>query len=91
MISNPGDKGEMATLKDIQSCELGILKYFDSVCRKHNLSYSLIGGSMLGAIRHHGFIPWDDDIDVYMPASDCLKLQKLCSKARPAAAARASP
>ena len=57
---------EGALLKDLQKTMLSILKDFDSVCSKHNLYYSLCGGSALGAVRHKGFIPWDDDIDVFM-------------------------
>lgn len=47
-----------------------VFRAFDKYCREHNLSYSLCAGSMLGAIRHKGLIPWDDDIDVIMPRSD---------------------
>lgn len=50
---------------------------FDKVCRKHNLKYFLSFGSLLGAVRHKGFVPWDDDIDVNMPRSDYEKLKLL--------------
>lgn len=50
----------------MQLIELDLLAEFDRVCRLHNISYTLCSGSMLGAIRHKGFIPWDDDIDVCM-------------------------
>jgi lipopolysaccharide cholinephosphotransferase len=46
------------------------MKWFDQFCRVHNLRYYLIGGTMLGAVRHKGFIPWDDDIDIGMPRCD---------------------
>ena len=49
---------------------LEMLYKFDQVCRKHNLTYYLIYGSLLGAVRHKGFIPWDDDLDVAMPRAD---------------------
>lgn len=67
----------MATLREIQLAELEMLKLLDKICKENNLKYSMIGGTMLGAIRHKGFIPWDDDIDVYMPLEDVRKLQKI--------------
>ena len=57
-------------LRDLQLAELEILKEFIRVCRKLNLKYFLYGGTLLGCIRHQGFIPWDDDIDVCMPRKD---------------------
>ena len=51
-----------------------MLDYFDSVCRKNNIKYSLIGGSMIGAIRHKGMIPWDDDIDIILDYNNYLLL-----------------
>lgn len=53
------------------------LREFIRVCEKHSLRYYLVTGSALGAIRHHGFIPWDDDIDVAMPRPDAMKLLAL--------------
>lgn len=54
----------------LKGIELGILKSFISVCDRLNLVYFAVGGTLLGTIRHKGFIPWDDDIDVAMPRKD---------------------
>ncbi len=61
-------------LEDVQKIELEILLEFDRICKKHGLSYQLFAGTLLGAIRHKGFIPWDDDIDVCMQRSEYNKL-----------------
>ena len=50
---------------------------FDQICNKHNLDYALAFGSMLGAVRHNGFIPWDDDIDILMTRTEYLKLVEI--------------
>lgn len=57
-------------LEEMQQRELKILKYFKKFCDVNNLNYFLAWGTLLGAVRHKGFIPWDDDIDVYMPYDD---------------------
>jgi len=53
-------------IKDFQYKILEIAFYFDEFCKKYDIEYYLMGGSALGAVRHHGFIPWDDDFDVFM-------------------------
>ena len=63
-------------LKKIQNLELNVLKKFDSLCNKYNIPYTLAGGTLIGAIRHKGFIPWDDDIDVYVLRNDFEKIRK---------------
>ena len=60
-------------LRELQKTLLGILDDIDNVCKKYNLNYHLTGGSCLGAVRHNGFIPWDDDIDIDMPRKDYTK------------------
>ncbi len=57
-------------MNELQKKQLDLFKAFAKVCEKHHLQYFLVGGSALGAIRHKGFIPWDDDIDVGMPRKD---------------------
>lgn len=57
-------------LRKLQLIEKDILDVFVSICEKENLKYYLYGGTVLGAVRHKGFIPWDDDIDVCMPRKD---------------------
>ncbi|MBQ8635886.1 LicD family protein [bacterium] len=61
-------------LKLIQDANRGFLKAFDKICEENNLRYWIDFGTLLGAIRHGGFIPWDDDIDIAMPREDYEKL-----------------
>lgn len=68
---------EKLTDKEIKESLLGILEKFDEICKAHNLEYSLAYGTMLGAVRHKGFIPWDDDVDIFMKRADYEKLLSL--------------
>ena len=65
------------SLQEIKDIELELLKAYASFCEQNNLTYFLCGGTLLGAVRHKGFIPWDDDIDVFMPRPDFEKFVKL--------------
>lgn len=56
--------------EELRQIELKILVKIDEICRTHGWDYSLCGGTLLGAVRHKGFIPWDDDIDIAMPRKD---------------------
>ena len=63
--------------KKVWLIELDLLMEFDRVCKKHGLKYYAVYGTLLGAIRHNGFIPWDDDMDICMPRDDYEKFLKL--------------
>lgn len=67
----------MQVPQQIKDCLLKLLDKVVAVCDEHGLRYYLAGGSVLGAIRHKGFIPWDDDIDIYLFREDYEKIQKL--------------
>ncbi len=64
------DNTYLGKLEKVQKILLAYLLEIDRICKKHNIKYFLAGGTLLGAIRHHGFIPWDDDADVMMLRED---------------------
>ena len=68
----PGD------LNALQRIDLEILREIESICKRNDLSYYALGGTLLGAVRHKGFIPWDDDIDIAMPRPDYDMLLDIC-------------
>lgn len=68
----------MKDLKHLQQVILLIAKDIDVLCRKHDIKYFLLGGSAIGAIRHNGFIPWDDDLDIVMDNENYEKFIKVC-------------
>ena len=67
-------------ISKVKKIELEMLLEFDSICKKNNLSYFLFAGTLLGAVRHKGFIPWDDDIDVCMPRNDYQTFMRIGQK-----------
>ena len=67
-------------INELQKIQLSMLKDFDAVCQKHRISYQLFSGTALGAVRHKGFIPWDDDIDVVMLREDYERFFDSASK-----------
>ena len=62
---------------------LKLFREVDEICREHNLRYVLAGGSLIGALRHEGFVPWDDDVDLYMPRPDWEKFIEICKTELP--------
>ena len=64
-------------LKKLHAKILEIADYFDSFCKENNIKYFLMGGTALGAVRHNGFIPWDDDFDVFMDYDNYNKLLRI--------------
>lgn len=65
------------TEKQQKDILIEMLEYIDDICRKNNITYFISGGTLIGAVRHKGFIPWDDDLDIEMPFKDYKKFIKL--------------
>ena len=74
------NKEKSEILKEIQNRELIALKELIKICSENNITYFALGGTLLGAIRHKGFIPWDDDIDLGMPRKEYDKFVKVMSQ-----------
>ena len=75
--------GEGTPLRMAQLRMLAILVEVDKICRKHNITYWLDYGTLLGAVRHKGFIPWDDDVDICVMRKDYDKLRKYLQQELP--------
>lgn len=69
-------------LRRLQLTELELFKKFAYVCEKNDIKYFALGGTLLGAVRHKGFIPWDDDMDIGIPREDYERFLKLCEDER---------
>ena len=65
------------SIKQVQQKILEIMKYIDALCREHGITYYIMGGTALGAVRHGGFIPWDDDLDIFMTPSEYAKFKSV--------------
>lgn len=65
------------SVKQVQQKILKVMNYIDSLCRKNGIVYYIMGGTALGAVRHGGFIPWDDDLDIFMIPSEYEKFKKV--------------
>ena len=63
------------SVRDVQDKILEVMKYIDAICRKNGIVYYIMGGTALGAIRHGGFIPWDDDLDIFMTPAEYEKFK----------------
>ena len=63
--------------KKLWNVQIGLIKEFERICKKHGLRWFAIGGTLMGAARHKGFIPWDDDVDVAMLRPEYEKLRKI--------------
>ena len=65
------------TVRDVQDKILETMKFIDKLCRENGIVYYIMGGTALGAIRHGGFIPWDDDLDIFMTPSEYERFKKI--------------
>lgn len=82
-MSNSDQKKRDLELRFLQHLELKMLDIVVDICRKHGLTYYISGGTFLGAVRHKGFIPWDDDVDLALPRKDYQRLLEILEKELP--------
>ena len=73
----------MQALRDVQEKILETAKYIDTMCRETKITYYIMGGTALGAVRHGGFIPWDDDLDIFMTPQEYEKFKKVFTEISP--------
>lgn len=75
------EKRKILTDEQVKQCQLRMLDSMDEFCTSHDLTYWLAYGSLIGAVRHHGYIPWDDDLDICMPLSSYRRFLELAASA----------
>ena len=68
---------EISTIDELKKIQIGILRHIDQLCRENHLKYFMSDGTLLGAVRHKGYIPWDDDLDIWMPRQDYERLERI--------------
>lgn len=71
---------ELTDLRKLQLLEVNLLQKFQEICEENQLNYYFVGGGLIGALRHGGFIPWDDDMDIVMPREDYDKFVEICKR-----------
>ncbi len=71
---------QVQSVRQVQDKILEIMKYIDALCREHSIVYFIMGGTALGAVRHGGFIPWDDDLDIFMTPDQYAKFKAIFEK-----------
>jgi lipopolysaccharide cholinephosphotransferase len=71
------------SLKELQAVNLAMIRLLDEICGRYGLTYYALGGTLIGAVRHQGFIPWDDDVDIGMPRPDFEQFLKVAPAALP--------
>ena len=69
-------------IEELRELQMQILDYIDSFCRSCGINYTISGGTLLGAVRHGGYIPWDDDIDIQMLRDDYVRFTQLWNEKR---------
>ena len=70
------------TFQEQRQCLVDMVEYIDQVCQKNDIKYSMMFGTLLGAVRHQGFIPWDDDIDLAVLRDDYNKMKKIFNESK---------